>query len=196
MAEQMGNMWMPTFPEVTGDTRRMNSNHAVATIADALTKGLKVDAAKAYEACQKGIEEKTLAPWSGAAAGWLDNFYRENGYIPALRPGEKENDPNVHPFEKRQPVAVTLGTSYDQWCLSRIAETLGKKMKLRTIYNALTITGIFLMKQPVSFTRKIRKVTGLNHSITVTPVVWEPVNIMEKTTVGFIVGMYPITWLI
>lgn len=127
MAEQMGNMWMPTFPEVTGDTRRMNSNHAVATIADALTKGLKVDAAKAYEACQKGIEEKTLAPWSGAAAGWLDNFYRENGYIPALRPGEKENDPNVHPFEKRQPVAVTLGTSYDQWCLSRIAETLGKK---------------------------------------------------------------------
>ena len=26
MAEQMGNMWMPTFPEVTGDTRRMNSN--------------------------------------------------------------------------------------------------------------------------------------------------------------------------
>lgn len=69
-------------------------------------------------------------------------------------------------------------------------------MKLRTIYNALTITGIFLMKQPVSFTRKIRKVTGLNHSITVTPVVWEPVNIMEKTTVGFIVGMYPITWLI
>lgn len=89
MAEQMGNMWMPTFPEVTGDTRRMNSNHAVATIADALTKGLKVDAAKAYEACQKGIEEKTLAPWSGAAAGWLDNFYRENGYIPALRPGEK-----------------------------------------------------------------------------------------------------------
>ena len=127
MAEQMGNMWMPTFPEVTGDTRRMNSNHAVATIADALAKGLKVDTVKAYEACRKGIEEKTLAPWSGAVAGWLDNFYRENGYIPALRSNEKENDPNVHPFEKRQPVAVTLGTSYDQWCLSRIAEALGKK---------------------------------------------------------------------
>lgn len=127
MAEQMGTMWMPTFPEVTGDSRRMNSNHAVATIADALAKGLNIDAAKAYEACRKGIEEKTLAPWSGAAAGWLDNFYRENGYIPALRPDEKETDPNVHPFEKRQPVAVTLGTSYDQWCLSRIAEILGKK---------------------------------------------------------------------
>ena len=154
MAEQMGNMWMPTFPEVTGDTRRMNSNHAVATIADALAKGLKVDTVKAYEACRKGIEEKTLAPWSGAVAGWLDNFYRENGYIPALRPNEKENDPNVHPFEKRQPVAVTLGTSYDQWCLSRIAEALGKKEEaahyLQCSYNYRNIfneeTGFFQPK--------------------------------------------------
>ena len=151
MAEQMGNMWMPTFPEVTGDTRRMNSNHAVATIADALAKGLKVDTVKAYEACRKGIEEKTLAPWSGAVAGWLDNFYRENGYIPALRSNEKEKDPNVHPFEKRQPVAVTLGTSYDQWCLSRIAEALGKKEEaahyLQCSYNYRNIfneeTGFF-----------------------------------------------------
>ncbi|MEY8686418.1 GH92 family glycosyl hydrolase [Bacteroides sp. AN502(2024)] len=126
MAEQMGNMWMPTFPETTGDTRRMNSNHAVATVADALAKGLKVDTAKAYEACRRGMEEKTLAPWSGKPAGWLDAFYRDHGYIPALRPGEAETDPNVHPFEKRQPVAVTLGTSYDQWCLSRIAAALGR----------------------------------------------------------------------
>jgi len=35
---------------------------------------------KAYEACRKGIEEKTLAPWSGAAAGWIDDFYKKNGY--------------------------------------------------------------------------------------------------------------------
>ena len=126
MAEQMGNMWMPTFPEVTGDTRRMNSNHAVVTVADALAKGLKVDLAKAYEACQKGIEEKTLVPWSDAPAGWLDKFYREHGYIPALQAGEKENDPNVTPWEKRQPIAVTLGTAYDQWCLHLLATALGK----------------------------------------------------------------------
>ena len=126
MAEQMGNMWMPTFPEVTGDTRRMNSNHAVVTVADALAKGLKVDVTKAYEACRKGIEEKTLAPWSSEPAGWIDQFYREHGYIPALQPGEKENDPNVHSWEKRQPIAVTLGTSYDQWCLHLLAKELGK----------------------------------------------------------------------
>lgn len=151
MAEQMGNMWMPTFPETTGDTRRMNSNHAVATVADALAKGVKVDAVKAYEACRKGMEEKTLAPWSGKSAGWIDGFYRRNGYIPALQQDEKETDENVHPFEKRQPVAVTLGTSYDQWCLSRIASYLGKdeeaayykqcSYNYRNIFN--TQTGFF-----------------------------------------------------
>ena len=127
MAEQMGTNWMPTFPEMTGDTRRMNSNHGVSMVADALYKGLKVDAKRAFEYCRKGIEEKTLAPWSGEPAGYIDNFYKEHGYIPALRKGEKETDPNVSGFEKRQPVAVTLGTSYDEWCLSRIAEYLGDK---------------------------------------------------------------------
>lgn len=126
MAEQMGNLWMPTFPGTTGDTRSMNSNHAVITVADALAKGLNVDTIKAYETCRRGIEEKTLAPWSGKPAGWIDTFYSDHGYIPALRPDEPETDPNVHPFEKRQPVAVTLGTSYDQWCLSRIATALNK----------------------------------------------------------------------
>lgn len=148
MAEQMGNMWMPTFPEITGDSRRMNSNHAVATVADAAYKGLTFDLEKAYEACRRGIEEKTLAPWSGAPSGWIDDFYKSHGYIPALQPGEAETDPNVHPFEKRQPIAVTLGTSYDQWCLSRIAEKLGKKedaahylacsYNYRNVYNPTT----------------------------------------------------------
>ena len=33
----------------------------------------------------------------------------------------------MNPDEKRQPVAVTLGTSYDEWCLSQIAGELGYK---------------------------------------------------------------------
>lgn len=127
MAEQMGTKWMPTFPEMTGDTRRMNSNHGVAMVADALWKGLNVDAERGFEYCRRGIEEKTLAPWCGNPAGWLDAFYKEHGYIPALAKGEKETDPNVQGFENRQPVAVTLGTSYDEWCLSRIAEFMGNK---------------------------------------------------------------------
>lgn len=34
---------------------------------------------------------------------------------------------DVSPWEKRQPVAVTLGTAYDEWCLSQIAAELGKE---------------------------------------------------------------------
>ena len=146
MAEQMGTDWMPTFPEVTGDTRRMNSNHAVATVIDAYRKGLRgFELEKAY------IAEKTLIPWSAAPAGWLDDFYKEHGYIPALRPGEKETVPNVSIWEKRQPIAVTLGTSYDEWCLSQIAQELGKKDEadyyLRRSYNYRNVfnpeTGFF-----------------------------------------------------
>lgn len=149
MAEQMGDMWMPTFPEITGDSRRMNSNHAVATVADAYVKGISgFDLDKAYLACKKGIEEKTLIPWSGAPAGWIDDFYKEHGYIPALLMGEEETVPNVSPFERRQPIAVTLGTAYDQWCLAQIANALGKKddaqhymkcaLNYRNVYNPET----------------------------------------------------------
>jgi predicted alpha-1,2-mannosidase len=127
MAEQMDNFWMPTFPEVTGDSRRMNSNHGVASVIDAYKKGLRgFDLEKAYEACKNGIAEKTLAPWSGKPSGELEVFYKEQGYYPALHDGEKETVPEVHLFESRQPVAVTLGTSYDEWCLSQIAKELGK----------------------------------------------------------------------
>jgi putative alpha-1,2-mannosidase len=42
MADQMDNFWMPTFPEITGDSRRMNSNHGVATVLDAWVKGTYV----------------------------------------------------------------------------------------------------------------------------------------------------------
>lgn len=140
MAKQMGNNWMPTFPEITGDTRRMNSNHGVATLIDAYRKGIRsFSLEEAYTACKAGMEEKTLIPWSAKPAGWLDEFYKEHGYIPALNPGEKETVPHVSIWEKRQPVAVTLGTSYDQWCLSQIAQELGKqddaKHYLKCSYN-------------------------------------------------------------
>lgn len=145
MAQQTDSLWMPTFPEITGDTRRMNSNHGVATIADAYAKGLTdFDLQLAYDACRKGIEEKTLAPWSGMPAGRLDDFYKTNGYIPALAPGETETIPEVHPFEKRQPVAVTLGTAYDEWCLSRIASFLGKdEDEKRYARNSLNYRNLF-----------------------------------------------------
>jgi predicted alpha-1,2-mannosidase len=46
--------------------------------------------------------------------------------MPALRPGEKETDPQVHPFEKRQPVPVTLENSFDDWAIAQLARVLEK----------------------------------------------------------------------
>lgn len=127
MAEQMENYWMPTFPGMLGDTRSMNSNHGVAVFLDCYEKGLRgFDLDKAYSAGKKAITEKTLAPWSAKKAGRLDEFYKKEGYFPALPPGQEETNPEVHHWEKRQPVAVTLGTVYDEWCLSRLASRLGK----------------------------------------------------------------------
>lgn len=127
MSEQMPEFWWPTFPEITGDSRRMNSNHGIATVIDAYRKGLiNIDLAKKYPAMRNAITEKTLAPWSAEPSGELDKFYHEKGYIPALYENEKETIQEVHSFEKRQPVAVTLGTSYDEWCLAQIAKELGE----------------------------------------------------------------------
>lgn len=137
MAQQTDSLWLPTFPESTGDSRRMNSNHTVAVVADALSKGITdFDVNTAYCAARNVIYNKSLAPWSAnTPAGWLNAFYVKHGYIPALRHGEKEYLPEVNPNEKRQPIAVTLGTSYDEWCLSRIAAYLGKTSDSRYYEN-------------------------------------------------------------
>lgn len=150
MARQMGNMWMPTFPEAVGDTRRMNCNHAIASMADAYWKGLtNFDAEGAFEAAKKGMTEKTLIPWRSTPAGVLDEFYWEHGWFPALRPGEPETVAEVdQKWERRQNVTVTLGTAYDCWCLARLAKALGmddeyeyfadKGYNYRTIFNPET----------------------------------------------------------
>lgn len=127
MARQRDHFWMPTFPMINGDGGAMNSNHGVASVLDAHRKGLSnFDLEQAYLASRGAITEKTLAPWSSMPAGELDDFYKENGYFPALKEGEEESAPEVHSFESRQPVAVTLGTSYDHWCLAQLASELGK----------------------------------------------------------------------
>lgn len=149
MGRQMGDDWMPTFPEVTGDSRRMNSNHGVATVIDLYNKGIRnFDLAYAYEICKKGITEKSLCPWVGDPKGSVTDFYWNHGYIPAISDSIADTNPEVHHFEKRQPVAVTLGTAYDEWCLASIAKELGHdadysrfidgSLNYRKIYNRST----------------------------------------------------------
>ncbi|MDR0542054.1 MAG: GH92 family glycosyl hydrolase [Dysgonamonadaceae bacterium] len=136
MAQQSPDGWMPTFPEITGDTHRMNGNHAVSVIWGAYCKGLKdFDLETAYKACKAALTEKSLLPWRKVPNTELDIFYQEKGYYPALYEGEKETVAEVHSFEKRQPVAVTLGTCYDDWCLAQIASQLGKEDDYRYFLN-------------------------------------------------------------
>ncbi|HWA95282.1 MAG TPA: GH92 family glycosyl hydrolase [Terracidiphilus sp.] len=118
---------MPTFALASGNYACMNGNHAAPWFADAWFKGIhNFDLATAYEGVRKRSLEDTHLPWRLGPKGPLDDFYNEHGYMPALRPGEKETDPMVHPFEKRQPVPVTLENSLDDWDIAQIARVLNK----------------------------------------------------------------------
>jgi len=132
-----GRQWMPTFPGPNGDYVSMNCNHAVGSVLDAWNKGLRnYDLTKAYNACRGAVEDKTLIPWSESPArNDYDGFYKQNGFLPALHPGEKETMKEVSEWELRQTVAVTLGTSYDHWCLSEIARTLNKKDDVKLFFD-------------------------------------------------------------
>jgi predicted alpha-1,2-mannosidase len=125
MYEQSG--WMPSFPILYGDNPCMNGHHSAAIIADAYLKGIRnFDIKKAYEGLKKNAMAATMLPWRNGPMCSLDSFYLDKGYFPALNPGEKETVPQVHSFEKRQAVAITLGHSYDDWCLAQLAKALDK----------------------------------------------------------------------
>jgi predicted alpha-1,2-mannosidase len=125
MYEQSGVM--PTFAILTGPYACMNGNHAAPWFADAWFKGVRnFNLPVAYEGIRKRSLESTLLPWRLGPRTPLDDFYAEHGYMPALRPGEKETVAEVHPFEKRQPVPVTLGNSFDDWAIAQLARELKK----------------------------------------------------------------------
>lgn len=126
MYEQSG--WMPSFALVFGDNPCMTGNHAAAWMADAWFKGVRdFDLPKAYGGLRKNALEATLLPWRNGPATTLDSFYTARGYMPALKPGEHETVREVHNFERRQAVAVTLENSYDDWCIAQLADAAGKK---------------------------------------------------------------------
>jgi predicted alpha-1,2-mannosidase len=125
MYEQSG--WMPTFPVLFGDHACMNGFHSSIVFLDAYRKGLRnFDIQKAYEGMRKNATDATIIPWRNGHKTPLDDFYHTHGYFPALPPNEKETVSHVDNFEKRQAVAVTLGTSYDDWAVAQMAKHLQK----------------------------------------------------------------------
>lgn len=151
MARQSG--WMPTFPTVTGDNHAMNGNHSAAVFLDAWNKDIRgFNLAEAYEHLKNTILHETKLPWVRDSATWLDEFYDRRGFFPALRKGEPETCPKVHSFEKRQSVAVTLASCYDDWCMAQMARELGKEDD----YN-------FFIKRSLNYRNLFNSDTGFYH---------------------------------
>jgi predicted alpha-1,2-mannosidase len=123
--EQSG--WMPGFPQYFGEYSAMVGFHSAALVWDTYQKGERnFDVEKAYEGLKKNATSATMVPWRSGPMCSLDSFYVTHGYFPALNENEKETEPTVDDFEKRQSVAVTLEHSYDDWCLAQLAKALGK----------------------------------------------------------------------
>lgn len=127
MYEESG--YMPTFPSFCGDKRGMINNHYASIFWDAYAKGLRgFDLKKAYEGCKKTILERSIIPWYDGAPTSLDKFYTEHGYFPALGENETETVGEVDTnWELRQSVSVTLGQSFDDWCVANMARAVGDK---------------------------------------------------------------------
>jgi predicted alpha-1,2-mannosidase len=124
MYEQSG--WMPQFPLLYKDNPAMHGFHSTIVFLDAWRKNIRdYEIAKAYEGMKKNAMDATMLPWRNGPKTILDSFYREKGYFPALNTGEKETVEEVHSFEKRQSVAITLAHSYDDWALAQLAKDLG-----------------------------------------------------------------------
>ena len=119
--------WMPQFPILYMDKPAMHGFHSTVVFLDAYRKGIRnFDIEIAYEGMKKNATDATMIPWVNGSKTELDDFYRENGYFPALKSGEKEFVKKVHWFERRQSVAITLAHSYDDWALGQMALELGK----------------------------------------------------------------------
>jgi predicted alpha-1,2-mannosidase len=125
MYEQSGSM--PSFPSIGGDGAVMIGHHSTAFITDTYMKGYRdFDVEKAYAGMKKNAMDATLLPWRRGPLTALDRVYQEKGFFPALAKGEKETVAEVHPFERRQAVSVTLENCYDDWCVAQMAKALKK----------------------------------------------------------------------
>eukprot|EP00770_Monocercomonoides_exilis_P005180 MONOS_5154.1-p1 / transcript=MONOS_5154.1 / gene=MONOS_5154 / organism=Monocercomonoides_exilis_PA203 / gene_product=alpha-1 2-mannosidase / transcript_product=alpha-1 2-mannosidase / location=Mono_scaffold00147:13352-15502(+) / protein_length=716 / sequence_SO=supercontig / SO=protein_coding / is_pseudo=false len=129
MAEQSDDGWLPTFPEVNGDSHRMNGKHCIAMMWDAYCKGMcGFNLTEAFLVSNKTQMEATLIPWKRQSRTDLDAFFAENDYYPGLREDESETCWEVGD-ELRQCVAISQAASYDNWCIAQMAKALGSDYK-------------------------------------------------------------------
>ncbi len=108
MIESMIDMYdatgeLPIWPLSSGETKTMIGYHSVSVIADAYCKGMRdFDAEKALEAMVQ----------SSNINGKYSDLYVKYGYVPADM--------------RREATSITLEYAYDDWCIARMAEAMGK----------------------------------------------------------------------
>ena len=120
-AEQGG--WMPIFPCWNHYTAAMVGDHALSVIADAYAKNVRnFDVNSAYQLLHKNaFEVNTNAKSYEAGQGRRAlKSYLQYGYVPL-------EDSVWQAFHKREQVSRTLEYAYDDFCLSTLANGLGKK---------------------------------------------------------------------
>jgi predicted alpha-1,2-mannosidase len=100
--DHSGRMLIMEFDGVEGETPPMIGTHSLSVIADAYAKGIRDwDVPKAYSAMKK-LADDPIRPEK--------ELYLQYGFIPADLKG--------------QSVSMTLEFSYNDWCITRLAEDM------------------------------------------------------------------------
>lgn len=100
---------LPIWPLSSAETGTMIGYHAVSVIADAYLKGIRgFDAEKALKAMMISSEKNK----KGA------DYYIKYGFIPS----------NI----KKESVSCLLEFAYDDWCIARMAQAMGREEVYRT----------------------------------------------------------------
>ena len=119
---------LPVWNFQGGETDMMIGYHAVPVIVDAYLKGIgDFDAEKALEAC---VKTANIDEYRGIGS------YKKNGYVPY---------DIVDPYNADDwSMSRTLEYAYDDYCIARMAEKMGKKEIADEFYNrALNYKNVF-----------------------------------------------------
>ncbi len=125
--------WLQDFPYPNGGVPCMLGTHTTTLFANALAHGIPFDCERAWKAVRYAHFEGSLLPWYIGPETPFDRCYREKGFCPAIHPDAPETIPEVHPFERRQAVSVTLEQAYDDYCAAKLADRAGAKEDAETL---------------------------------------------------------------
>jgi predicted alpha-1,2-mannosidase len=114
--------WMPVYPAWNSYTQEMIGDHAVAAIEDAYSKGIRgFDIREAYRLIRRNATEtpESHADYVDGRGRRALQSYLKHGFVPL-------EDPVRDAFHSGEQVSRTLEYAYDDFVVSRLAESLGE----------------------------------------------------------------------